>query len=177
MSRTLSQIFLDNQIDQKFCWFSRMDVGHHTSLQSRSFMLNDMSHIMDLGFIILKTECSQTWQKKHIWLLESHKLVLISFSRQTTTTTTKKKTSSLETVSTGQSFTFFGKRRHTLRWFFSFLVGFCPPARARCVAPPPKPRWPPSMEMKYSQPPRRIWQLVRCKLTLGPRNLSWSVQM
>ena len=41
-----------------------MDVGHHTSLQSRSFMLNDMSHIMDLGFIILKTECSQTWQKK-----------------------------------------------------------------------------------------------------------------
>ena len=41
-----------------------MDVGHHTSLQSRSFMLNDMSHIMDLGFIILKRECSQTWQKK-----------------------------------------------------------------------------------------------------------------
>ena len=41
----------------------------------------------------------------------------------------------------------------TFRWFFSFFVAFCPPAKARCVAPPPKPRWPPSMEMKYSQPP------------------------
>mmetsp|Transcript_102306 Transcript_102306/g.328038 ORF Transcript_102306/g.328038 Transcript_102306/m.328038 type:complete len:214 (+) Transcript_102306:510-1151(+) len=45
-----------------------------------------------------------------------------------------------------------GVHARFLAVFFSFFVALIPPARARCVAPPPSPRSEPSIEMKYSVP-------------------------